>query len=314
MKRNRASKEYDVEINENKKASRSTPEKMKADDRNAIANLMRIAITWNEVSSYEASVLYEQAGNLADCLEDQVGARRAFLELGDAYLSLAKPGIERMDFYKTALTSFRRLGFYKKALTSFGKAVSSSKNLLPGPTARSVQDSVFKAIAQVIDFVKTIDSEQTRNIWLEQAVRSLKMSGEHWLEVVCMAKFRLAQAEMLEEDIWAKEKEPLLQDKEVRRSLKLIEVMEIDYVEEFAKFLFEFFEPDHLKEQVTFEAFKKEATTEGFINDQKKMLMKLIIHWHPDKVSKETEEEKKWCIICEEITKKLTAKYTLMKG
>ena len=54
-------------------------------------------------------------------------------------------------------------------------------------------------------------------------------------------------------------------------------------VEKTAEFLFDFFEPDHLKEKVTFEIFKKEATTKGFINDPKKMLMKLIIHWHPDK-------------------------------
>ena len=483
MKRNRASQGNDEDINGNKKVSGSTNKRMKADDRDAIASLMRKAA---KSSSIDATTFYEKAGNLANSLEDEVGTRRAFIELGDAYSSLAESGM-----IKT-----KRLEFYKKSLSSFGKAVSSCQNLHPGPTARSVQGSVFRVIAQVVEFVKTIECEKTRNICLEQAVRAMEMSGKHWLELVCMAKSRLAQAEMLndmavvaisdkkfkegiyllsemyrpleltresmgklenngkmvvpvvkemqadlaiirteyqthtamaqglqaldiaeemvedalrgreemsvdlvwdaldmlkqaalvsgdveveanargkmgliylnilklediakaylsnamdlvktltmenmvnlysfhwyaevaqawnelqdevlkrEEDIWAKEKEPLLQDKEVKRSLKLIEGMEINDVEESAEFLFEYFEPDHLKEKVTFEAFKKEATTKGFINDPKKMLMKLIVHWHPDKVNKETEENKKWYIICEEITKKLTAKYSLMK-
>ena len=44
-----------------------------------------------------------------------------------------------------------------------------------------------------------------------------------------------------------------------------------------------------------------------------KLLQKLITHWHPDKVSKESQEDKKWYIVCEEITKKLTAKYEQFK-
>jgi len=475
MKRSRYDEDEDV--NGNKKAKGRTPEKMKE----SIASLMRLAA---KSSSAEAITLYEQAGILADTLEDQVGARRAFLDLGQAYSSLAEAG----------LIKTKRLDNYKMALTSLGKAAGSAENLLPGPTARSVQKAVFKVIAQVVDFVKSIESGKTRNICLEQAVRSLEMPDQQWLGLVCMAKGRLAQAEMLndsavvaisdkkfkegiyllsemyrplellrevmvkleddgreslaivkemmvdldiirneykthmamaqglqalfmageleedavqgreemsvdlvwealdmfkqaalvcgdveveanargkmgliylnilkmediakayisnamdlaktltmenkvnlytytwyaevaqawndlqekvvqrEEDLWSKEKEPLLQDKEVKRSLKLIEGMDMDNVEKTAEFLFEFFEPDHLKEKVTFDTFKKEATTKGFISDPKKMLMKLIIHWHPDKVTKETEENKKWFIICEEITKKLTAKYSL---
>jgi len=485
MKRNRAAQgDHDEDINGNKKVGGSGKKRMKAEDRDAIASLMRKAA---RSPSTEATTLYDKAGHLADSLDDEVGSRRAFLELGDAYSSLAESGMIKS----------KRLEFYKKSLTSLGKAVSSCWSLHPGPTARSVQGKVFRVITLVVEFVKTIECEKTRNICLEQAVRSMEICGKHWLELVCMAKGRLAQAEMLndmavvaisdkkfkqgiyllsemyrpleltresmeklekegkmlvpvvkemqadlamiraeyqthtamakglqaldiaedmvedalrgreemsvelvwdaldmlkqaalvsgdveveanargkmgliylnilklediakaylsnamdlvktltmentvnlysfswyaevakawnelqdevikrEEDIWAKEKEPLLQDKEVKRSLKLIEAMEFDDVEESAKFLFEYFEPDHLKEKVTFEAFKKEASVKGFINDPKKMLMKLIIHWHPDKVSKETEENKKWFIICEEITKKLTAKYSLMKG
>merc|ERR1719470_441820 len=76
----------------------------------------------------------------------------------------------------------KRLEFYKKSLTSLGKAVRSCWSLHPGPTARSVQGKVFRVITLVVEFVKTIECEKTRNICLE---------------LVCMAKGRLAQAEML---------------------------------------------------------------------------------------------------------------------
>ena len=76
------------------------------------------------------------------------------------------------------------------------------------------------------------------------------------------------------------------------------------------EFLFDYFEPEHLKRKVTYEEFKSEAQSKGFFDSSKKLLQKLIIHWHPDKVSKESEEDKKWYIVCEEITKKLTAKYS----
>ena len=36
-------------------------------------------------------------------------------------------------------------------------------------------------------------------------------------------------------------------------------------------------------------------------------------NYDPDKVSKDSEEDKKWYIVCEEITKKLTAKYEQFK-
>eukprot|EP00092_Neocalanus_flemingeri_P023234 GFUD01025193.1.p1 GENE.GFUD01025193.1~~GFUD01025193.1.p1 ORF type:complete len:503 (+),score=169.79 GFUD01025193.1:81-1589(+) len=435
---------------------------------------------------YEAVRLYEKASLLAESAENQLAARKAFLQLGETLSDLAES-----EALKT-----NQLENYKRSLTSCGKSFGFCLNLQPGPTARSVQKTIFKVIGQVSDFVKTIDSESKRNICLEQAVRCLKVESGHWLEEICLAKARLVQAEMLndsavvsisnkefkqgiyllsemyrpleltrgiieklqndgkgmvvevkkmeadlaiirmeykthtamaqglqamsmaenvvedavrggeemsvelvwsaldlykqaalvsgdveveahargktglvylnilkmeeiakaylgnamdlaktlqletsvnlytfswypevaqawkllqdevvrrEEDLWTKEKKPLLNDKEVRRSLKLIESEEIESVVEFAEFLFDYFEPDHLKEKVTFEIFKKEAESKGFLDDEKKMLLKLIIHWHPDKVSKETEENKKWYIICEEITKKLTAKYSLMK-
>ena len=75
MKRSRYSQENE-DVNGNKKARGSAPKKMKEE---SIASLMRLAA---QSSSNEAGALYEQAGNLAESLEDQVGARRAFLELG----------------------------------------------------------------------------------------------------------------------------------------------------------------------------------------------------------------------------------------
>ena len=433
---------------------------------------------------HKAVALYENAAMLAESSSNQRRAMKAYLELGDTFSSLAQ----------SEVTKNTQLENYKKSLASFGKTFGFCHTLQAGPTARSVKKTVFKVIGQVVDFVKTVDSEKS-NICFEQAVRCLQVESGHWLEQMCLAKTRLAQAEMLnnsavvfisdkefkqgmyllsemyrpmeltremliklqndendmvevmkiegdlavvrmeykthtamaqglqalsmaedvvddallggeemsvelvwsaldlykqaallsgdveveahargktglvylnilkmediakaylsnamdlakvlslehdvnlytfdwytevarawellqekvflrEEDLWTKEKEPLLKDKDVRRSLKLLESKEIDNVEEFAEFLFDFFEPDHLKEKVTFKAFKKDAENKGIIHDAKKLLQRLIIHWHPDKVNKDTEDNKKWFIICEEITKKLTAKYSVLK-
>lgn len=476
MKRSRSSQD----VNGNKAGDASSPKKVKTEIRDDISSLMRKA---THLPNSKAAVSYERAGNLAEGLSEVVFARNTFLELSDAFTVLA---------WKETMKN-TKLDYYKKALASSGKAVSRCRSLVPGPTARKVQSSVFKLIEEVGDFVKTIECGKTRNICLEQAIRAMEMVGEHWLELVCLAKARLSQAEMLndasvvaisdkmfkegiyllskmyrpmeltsefivklgkengdvavvkeieadlviirteyrthtamvqalqalssagelvedalggreemsvdlvwqaldmlkqaalisgdveveanargkmgliylnilkmediaktyiadamnltkamsmenavnlytfswyaevanawkvlqdkvvrrEEDLWAKEKEPLLQDKVVKRSLKLLESTDIDDVQEFAEFLFDFFEPEHLKDKVTFEVFKKEAEAKGFFDNKKKMLLKLITHWHPDKVGKDSEEDKKWFIVCEEITKKLTAEYSL---
>jgi len=454
----------------------SKKSKLKA-DKESIETLMRDA--GRAESRGAASLLYEKVGKIAESLEDAVIASKTFLDIGLKFAILA--GKEAMNNPK--------LEYFKKAMTNCGKAVQRCHNLLPGPTARVVQASVFNVFDQAVGFVQSLDDGKLRNTCLEQIIRALGLSGEHWLEQVILKKARIVQGEMLndaaavaiadkkfkdgiyllsemynpmvlaseftakiskeghdkmavvrqidsdiaviredyrihmamahalksifeagetidnavldseemsvdlvwealdllkqaamtsgdveveanargkmglvyfkilkmkdiaktyikesmdltktmacnpytfswyaevakvwqelqeevvrrEEDLWTKEREPLLHDKEVKRSLKLLETKSIDDIKEFAEFLFDYFEPEHLKRKITYEEFKSEAQSKGFFDSSSKLLQKLIIHWHPDKVSKESEEDKKWYIVCEEITKKLTAKYS----
>jgi len=446
-------------------------------DKDSIETLMRDA--GRAESRGAATLLYEKVGKIAESLKEAAITRKTFLDIGHKFAIFA--GMEALNNPK--------LECFKKAMTYCGKAVERCHNLLPGPTARSVQASVIDMFDQVVGFVQSLVDGKQRNICLEQIIRALGLSGDHWLEQVILAKARIVQAELLndaaavaiadkkfkdgiyllsemyrpmelasmftakiskeghdkvavvrqidsdiaviridyrthmamahalqslflagemidnavldseemsvdlvwgaldllkqaaitsgdveveanargkmglvyfkilkmediaktyiresmdltktmscnlytfywyaevakvwqelqeevvrrEEDLWAKEREPLLQDKEVKRSLKLLETKSTDDIKEFAEFLFDYFEPEHLKRKVTYEEFKSEAQSKGFFDSSKKLLQKLIIHWHPDKVSKESEEDKKWYIVCEEITKKLTAKYS----
>jgi len=449
-------------------------------DKESIETLMRDA--GRAESRGAATLLYEKVGKIAESLKEAAYARKIFLDIGLKFAILALKEVMNNP----------KLDCFKKSMINCGKAVQRCHNLLPGPTARVVQTSVFDLLDQAVSFVQSFDDGKQRNICLEQIIRALGLSGDHWLELVILAKARIIQAELLndaaavaiadkkfkdgiyllsemyrpmelaseftakiiteghdkvavvrqivsdiadiridyrthmamahalqslfmagemindailnseemsvdfvwgaldllkqaaitsgdveveanargkmglvyfkilkmediaktyiresmdltktmssnlytfswyaevakvwqelqeevvrrEEDLWAKEREPLLQDKEVKRSLKLLETKRIDDIKEYAEFLFDYFEPEHLKRKVTYEEFKTEAESKGLFDSSKKLLQKLITHWHPDKVSKDSEEDKKWYIVCEEITKKLTAKYTEFK-
>merc|ERR1712059_71613 len=95
---------------------------------------------------------------------------------------------------------------------------------------------------------------------------------------------------------------------ELEEEMKLLKSHSNDRNKELVEFLFEKFPPVHRTNEEW-----KQIAADGEEKGWKKSLMKLVTVYHPDRVNVE-KYGGKYHVLCEEICKVLTEKYTSMKG
>lgn len=78
--------------------------------------------------------------------------------------------------------------------------------------------------------------------------------------------------------------------------------------EGFLKFIYETHKPKKFPDY-KFEVVARKETDE-YNSEMKRLLLKSLLHYHPDK---QAGEDRKWCVLCGEITKILTNKYETFK-
>lgn len=101
---------------------------------------------------------------------------------------------------------------------------------------------------------------------------------------------------------------------EIKEELGWLKDHQNDHHTEYVQFLFEKIPPKH-REEGEWREWRKllPGDREFPRGGWKKIMMKLVTVYHPDRVDKEKQSEK-YHFLCEEVTKELTQRYTQLKG
>ncbi|XP_013390038.1 uncharacterized protein LOC106158541 [Lingula anatina] len=139
---------------------------------------------------------------------------------------------------------------------------------------------------------------------LVMALHPKSFHSEDWY-VECTSALQRYQKEQVEreEDVWQKKREKYLE--KLSEDLKKLKESANGLPESYLRFIYKTFPPKGENKKLD-----EEALDSGEHDSIKKVLLKAIQHYHPDR---QKEHGEQWVVLCEEITKYLTAKYETFK-
>ena len=167
-----------------------------------------------------------------------------------------------------------------------------------------VKDAISKIkgkeyLMEVMKMSKTITEEKNLHSlkWFNLATALLREIQE--------------EAQKKEDEEWASKRKVALE--EIKEELKQLGEHEADSDEDLISFLLANLPPKH-KPAAEWKHLEEEArTSKAGSKERKRVLQKLIYVYHPDKVDKEKFDDK-YHVLCEEISKELTKRYTHLKA